>query len=213
MTRAATQTKLGQSGIIAIIRGDYSHTQLDNITAALERGGVNLLEITLNSTDALKAIQALREAFSGRMAIGAGTIRSLEQAKQALAAGAEFLISPNLNPRVVEFAIEQDLLHLPGVLTPSEVQSALEAGARILKLFPADSLGIGYLKALKAPFDEVQFVPTGGVTPDNIGAFVQAGAYAVALGGGLVQPERSEAELERLAGQCRQAWEQARANF
>ncbi len=206
MSIQQVKARLGQQGVVAIIRGDYERAEIHDIAETLYEAGIGLLEVTLNTTGALSVIEDLCATYRDRLCIGAGTVRTLQQAKDACAAGASYLISPNLNTAVVDYAISHDVLHLPGVLTPTEVQEAIDAGASLLKLFPIDSLGIGYMKALKAPFDDVDFVPTGGVHADNIADFKASGAFAVALGSALVKKGRSLSELHDIAQACVSAW-------
>lgn len=177
---------LRQSGLVAILRGDFAPERIDELAAALLRGGVRFVEITLNSAGALAAIECLRAGQDADLVVGAGTVRTASDVDDASAAGAQFLVSPNLDPASLERSRRHGVLHLPGVFTPTEAQNARAAGCRMVKLFPCDALGPSYLKALRAPLDDIDFVPTGGVTVDNLGAYVRAGAVAVGLGSSLV---------------------------
>lgn len=143
------------------------------------------------------------------MLVGAGTVRTVEQAKAAVTAGAQFLVSPGLNPAVVKWARAKDMLHVPGVFTPTEAETAVVAGCRLLKLFPAGIVGPAYLKALRAPLDDVEFVPTGGITVDNLAQYVRAGAVAVGVGGNFISGQASMAEIISTARALQAAWEQA----
>jgi len=157
-------TRVRSGGIIAIIRGRFTSPQVLTIADALATAGVTAMEVTLNSPDALTHITALQDQFGSRLLIGAGTVRNVEHVSAAIAAGAMFLISPGFDPASVAAAVKADVLHLPGVYTATEAQQAASAGARMLKLFPCDTLSPTYLKALRAPLDDVDFVPTGGVS-------------------------------------------------
>lgn len=182
-----TSENIQEAGLIAIIRGDYSIKRMVQIGEALHDGGVTAVEITLNSTAALEGIAALRDAAPPDMLVGAGTVRTAAEVQAAIDAGAQFLISPNFDPDSVTISRQAGILHLPGVFTASEVQAAFAAGCKMVKLFPADMLGPAYIKALRAPLNDVLFVPTGGINADTIGAYVQAGAAAFGVGSALVQ--------------------------
>lgn len=206
-----TRARLRHSGLIAILRGDFALDEMLRLGEALLAGGVDLLEVTLNSPQALTALPELRRRLGDDMLIGAGTVRWATQVQAALEAGAQFLVSPNFDPDTVMRARSAGLLHLPGVFTPTEAQTAYAAGCSMLKLFPADTVGPAYLKALRAPLDDVEFVPTGGISLDNLAAYVRAGAAAVGLGSQLVgKPGQDANELKRRAAALRAAWQEAR---
>jgi 2-dehydro-3-deoxyphosphogluconate aldolase/(4S)-4-hydroxy-2-oxoglutarate aldolase len=175
-----------RTGIIAIVRGDFPTDRLLLMAQALRQGGVEVIEVTLNSAGVLEKIAALRDAMSDGMLVGAGTVRTDTGADAALDAGAQFLVAPNLDLQVVARAREADVLHLPGVFTASEAQTAFTAGCTTVKLFPADTMGPAYLKALRAPLDDIGFVPTGGIHEGNLGDYIRAGAVAVGLGSSLI---------------------------
>jgi 2-dehydro-3-deoxyphosphogluconate aldolase/(4S)-4-hydroxy-2-oxoglutarate aldolase len=207
-----TSQFIKQSGLIAILRGDFSVDDLLRIGDGLLAGTVTVIEVTLNSPSVLDALPRLRAHFGDEMRVGIGTVRDLTGARRALDAGAQFLISPNFDPATAAFAQEQDVLHLPGVFTPSEAQSAFAAGCQMLKLFPMEMAGPAYLRILRGPLDDVDFVPTGGITLENIGEYARAGAAAVGLGSSLVsQPWKSAADgLVGRAAALRHAWEQGK---
>lgn len=201
-------------GLVAIVRGDFSLNDLYAVAEALLEGGIKLLELTLNSKGALAGIERLGTRFSGELVVGAGTVRTAEDARRALAAGARFLVAPNLDLGAVTVAREHDTLLLPGVFTATEAQTAHAAGCRLVKLFPADVLGPGYLRALRAPLADIGFVPTGGIDPETIGAFHAAGAVAFGIGSYLVRkvsftPQERDA-LRGRAAALRAALAQAR---
>ncbi|KIL35075.1 2-dehydro-3-deoxyphosphogluconate aldolase [Cohnella kolymensis] len=176
---------LAREKIVAIMRG-YTLEQTDAAAKALADGGIVFLEVTLNTDGALRTISHLREKYGGRMRIGAGTVLDLGQAKQALAAGAEYLISPNLDEEVVGYGIQQGVEVWPGAMTPTEIVRAYKAGASAVKLFPMAALGFDYFKEIRAPLNRIPMIPTGGVNLHNIRAFLDAGAVAVGIGGSLV---------------------------
>jgi len=178
---------------------------------ALATAGLAAMEVTLNSPDALSHITHLRKHLNARLLIGAGTVRTPEHVDQALAAGAEFLIAPGFDAATVAKAHGEGVSILPGVFTATEAGVAAAAGCRMLKLFPAEALGPAYLKSLRAPLSDLQFVPTGGVTPENIGTWRKAGAVAVAAGSQLISgPTQSPDEVLARAKAMKAGWEAAR---
>ena len=184
---------------------------LIEIGDALLASPVLVMEVTLNTSGALDGISLLRERFGEQMWIGAGTVRTAAQFEQAIAAGAQFTVAPNFDPATVARAVEIDVLHLPGVFTPSEAQAAYAAGCKMVKLFPCEIVGPQYLKALRAPLDDILFVPVGGITPDNVGQYIRAGAAAVGLGSALVTgPNQAMDDLITRARKIRAAWKAAK---
>lgn len=181
-----------EAGIVAIIRGDYSVGRLLEMAAALEEGGVRVMEVTLNSSGAIEAIGALRGRSDRGTLVGAGTVRTPGDVGRALEAGAQFLVSPGVHPESIASSHEAGVLHLPGVFTATEAQLAHSLGCRMVKLFPAAAGGPGYLKALRAPLDDVDFVPTGGVSPENAADYLRAGAAALGVGSELVDGPRGD---------------------
>ena len=209
----AASEKIKQSGVIAILRGDFLVEDMIRIGEALRTGTITVMEVTLNSPSALTALPKLRDHFRDGMLVGAGTVRDVDQARAAREAGAQFIVSPNFNPESVSFARMNGLLHLPGVFTATEAQTAFAAGCRMLKLFPMEALvnGPAYLKALRAPLNDIEFVPTGGVSLENIADYARAGAIAAGLGSKLVlNREQTSNDLTARAKALRQAWEQGK---
>lgn len=213
MNSITAAEKIKQGGIIAILRGDFSVEDMVRIGEALLSGTITVMEVTLNSPSAITALPRLRDHLGDEMIVGAGTVRAVNQARMAREAGAQFLVSPNFDADAVAFARTNDLLHLPGVFTATEAQTAFAAGCRMLKLFPMEALpnGPAYLKALRAPLNDIDFVPTGGVSFENIADYARAGAVAVGLGSKLVlNREQTSSDLTARARALRQAWEQGR---
>lgn len=199
------------AGIIAIIRGDFPLDHLPVVAEALLKGGVSVVEITLNSQAALQGIDLLRGRVGDQMLVGAGTVRTAVETGQALEAGAQFLVSPNFDPASVARSRESDVLHLPGIFTATEAQMAFAAGCRMVKLFPADALGPAYLKALRAPLNDIEFVPTGGIDANNLADYIRVGAVAFGVGSSLVtNPLQDPAELTGRAAQLVAVLQQAR---
>jgi 2-dehydro-3-deoxyphosphogluconate aldolase/(4S)-4-hydroxy-2-oxoglutarate aldolase len=194
--------------LVAIIRvPELTRSSAVAMTEVLVEEGVRALEFTLTSAGALEAVEAAVEVAGDRAAVGAGTVLYEEQVTAVAEAGAQFVVSPHVSPAVIGASHARGLLALPGAFTATEVQLAVDSGARMVKLFPAMPAGIPYLKALQGPLDRVAFVPTGGIGIDEIGAFLSAGAVAVALGSSLV---RSTDDLEGLRTRARAAVAAAR---
>lgn len=176
---------LREEKIVAIFRGiETAHA--DRAARALADGGVRLMEVTMNTEGALDIIARWRSLLGGEACIGAGTVLDLKMAKEAEAAGAQFLISPNLDEEVVAYGASRGLSVWPGVMTPTEIVRAWKAGAEAVKIFPMASLGLAYLSELKAPLDHIPMMATGGVTLDNIADYFRSGADAVGLGSKIV---------------------------
>ena len=197
---AAEPLALGSTPLIAIVRfhegGDLAGT-----VEALVRGGVEAIELTIDTPGALAAVAD--EAGGGRF-VGVGTVTTADQVRESADAGARFVVSPALVPEVVETALALGLEPLPGVFTATELLQALSVGAPAVKLFPASAGGPGYLRALRGPFPAVPIVPTGGIRIDEIAAYRAAGATAVALGSELVgrSAPTTDDDLERIASQA-----------
>jgi len=185
MTDTLTAAELEDIGLIAIVRTD-AEADFQRVADALAEGGIRAMEITLNTPGALPAIGAIRRALSPTMRVGAGTILGPEDARAAHEAGAEFIVTPTLQLDTIAFCRQQGLPIACGCMTPTEALAAHRAGADFVKLFPSEGLGPGYVRALRAPLPFLKIIPTGGVSLDNLAAFIQAGSAGVALGGNLV---------------------------
>lgn len=184
--------QLKEAKIIAILRG-ISEDKADATAQALADGGIVFLEVTLNTEGALDMIARFKAKHGHKLRIGAGTVLNLAMAKEAAAAGAEFMLSPNLDEKVIEFALERGIGIWPGTMTPTEIVRAYEAGASAVKVFPMGTLGLGYLKEIRAPLNHIPMIATGGVDLDNINEFIDAGAIAVGLGGNLIDKKAMQA--------------------
>lgn len=172
------------SGVIAVVRLPES-TGLRGVAAALAAGGVAAVEITLTTPGALEAIAELASQ-GGDCVIGAGTVLDETDARNAIAAGARFVVSPTLDRSVVRYCKDRGVTCLPGAFTPTELLEAWRAGAPLVKLFPASALGPRYLREVLAPLPFLRVVPSGGVSLDNAADWIRAGAAAVSVGGALV---------------------------
>ncbi len=173
--------------IVAIIRGAQPDA-ITNIAAALYAGGVRAMEITLNSPGAIEAIAMLRK--QNDMLIGAGTVLTKDEVKAVTEAGAQFIISPGTDAEVIQFTKKQGLLSMPGAFTPTEIVTAYQAGADIVKFFPAGD-HLSFFKDLQGPLAHIPLMPTGSITLGNIVAFQQAGAKAFGIGSALVNTKET----------------------
>ena len=190
--------------LVAIIRG-ADPKQLLRIAEALHAGGVRTMEITLNSPGALASIEEIAGAMHGRLLVGAGTVLDPETARAALLAGAQYIISPTLNPATIRMTKRYGAVSIPGAFTTTEILAAYEHGGDIIKVFPA-SVGAKYFRDLAGPLPFIPLMPTGGVSLDNIAEFRQAGAVAYGLGSALVdtsQPVTDE-YLQALTAKAQQ---------
>ncbi len=196
--------KILKEKVIAIVRG-LDPDRCLKVAKALYDGGIRLLEITFAQNkpetfkDTQKAISAISEAFKGEMEIGAGTVLTPEQVDMAVDAGAKYIISPDVKEAVIKRTIERGAVSLPGALTPSEITTAYEYGADFVKIFPAGSLGAGYIKAVKAPISHIRLLAVGGINEDNAKDYLSAGACGLGIGGNLVNAKHIEnGEYEKL---------------
>ena len=177
--------ELERHKIIAIMRG-VTLEQSAHTAEALYKGGIRFLEVTMNTESWAEILKAWRISHEGRMWIGAGTVLNVNMAKEAVAAGAQFLVTPNTDLEVIDYAVEKDIPIIPGALTPTEIVAAWNAGATAVKLFPMSTLGLPYFKEIRAPLDQIRIVPTGGINHSNIAEFVKAGAFGLGMGNSLV---------------------------
>ncbi len=176
------------AGIVAIVRTPDSG-QLVSVAEALAEGGVTVVEITFTVPNALDVIRQVRQALGDRVLLGAGTVLDRETARHALLAGAEFIVAPTVNLEVIRLCRRYDKLVMPGAYTPTEILTAWEAGADIVKVFPAEAGGPNYLRALRGPLPQIRLMPTGGVDLSNASAYFQAGACCLGVGSQLVEPK------------------------
>lgn len=187
------------TGMIAIIRG-YTSEEILLIAQALYDGGIRVIEVTCNTANYLESISRLSEALGDKMWIGAGTVINPVMAQLVIDAGATFVLSPDFNPEVVRMVHEKQRLMIPAVVTPSEILQAYRMGVDLLKLFPANGLGVDYLREIRGPLNELAIIPVGGVTLNNAAEFASAGAFAVGVGGELVNRELiSAGQWEKLS--------------
>ncbi len=188
MNPQTTLSKIEAGRVIAILRGDFGGREHEMVAAMIE-GGLTAVEVTLNSPDALGTIARLAALFGARCAVGAGTVLRPSEVNQVADAGGTFIVSPNCDPRVIATTKDRQLLSFPGAFTPTEIVTAMDAGADAVKVFPATTLGPGYIKAVRAPLANARLVPTGGVTPEMARTYMQVGAWAVGVGSELLGKE------------------------
>jgi 2-dehydro-3-deoxyphosphogluconate aldolase / (4S)-4-hydroxy-2-oxoglutarate aldolase len=184
--------KLLNSGVIAVIR----HANKENIlpvVSALRAGGIIGIEITVENEGGFEAISACRDAFDD-IALGAGTVLSIESAKRAIESGATFIFSPILSEEVVKYSKEQGVLSIPGCYSPTEIYHAVLWGADMVKIFPASNLGPSYIKNIRAPLPAIPMVVTGGIDLHNLSDFIKASADAVGIGSQLVDMKKAHLE-------------------
>ena len=180
--------------IIAIIRGFEPDICL-RLAEAYAKGGIALVEVTFDQTrpgswrDTAEAIKAIGERFAGSVRAGAGTVLTLEQLSMAEDAGGEFVVTPNVNPDIIRESVRRGLAAMPGAMTPTEAVDAVEAGADFVKLFPAGSLGVSYVKAVLAPLGHIPLLAVGGIGPENVADFMRAGCCGAGVGGNLSNRE------------------------
>jgi len=202
------------SGVVAIVRFDRSE-ELVQVAQAIRAGGVRAIEFTMNTPNALATIESATREFGEDVLLGVGTVLDPETARAAILAGAQFVVTPTLNPKVIEVCHRYSKTVILGAFTPTEILTAWEWGADFVKVFPAEFGGPEYLKAIRTPFPHIKLVPVGGVSLENAGDFIKAGAAAVAVGGSLVKKSaiaaKNFAELTILAQQFVEAVNRARA--
>ncbi|QIN82205.1 bifunctional 4-hydroxy-2-oxoglutarate aldolase/2-dehydro-3-deoxy-phosphogluconate aldolase [Rubrobacter tropicus] len=204
--------KTGELGLLAVVRGESRQAAME-VVGALVEGGVLGIEVTFTTPEAPQVIRDLGSEYGDDILLGAGTVITPEQVAQAAEAGSAFLVSPGCDPDLLPTMLETGLLVLPGVLTPSEVMLARRLGAPALKFFPGSSGGPSHLKALLGPFPDVSFIPTGGVSADNVSDWFAAGALAVGAGSALAPPSlagRDRAEVVENARRFAEAVRTAR---
>lgn len=170
--------------IISIVRLDGDHNMLE-LVESLYKGGIRIVEVTLNTENALRSIREIKEKYP-QMLVGAGTVLDEIDVKNALNSGASFLLSPILDKKSIEMANKHNVLMVPGVFTPTEALRAYEYGARMLKLFPARSVGPSYVSDLKGPLSELDIMAVGGVHMDNAREFLEKGSCSLGIGSSIV---------------------------
>ena len=201
MNRSEVLSRIIESGVVAVIRMKDTNRLL-KVIEAVRKGGVKSIEITMTVPGAIEIIRQLSAVVPPDVLLGAGTVVDEGTANQVIDAGAKFVVGPVLNLGIVSLCGKRDVAVMPGCYTPTEILTAWNAGADIIKVFPATSLGPKYFKDLRGPFPDIRLMPTGGVTIDNVGEWIAAGACAVGVGSDLldmkaIEEERYEVLTER----------------
>ncbi len=189
--REAVVREIERTGIVAILR-TRSSEQLMDVATALVDVGLTCVEVTMTTPGALDVVRAAGAKFGDRCVFGAGTILDAETARAAILAGAQFIVAPILDVETIRLCRRYGVPVMPGTMTPTEMLRAHEAGADLIKVFPATSLGPSFFRDVRGPLPQLKLVPTGGVTPENAAEFIRAGAAALGMGGALVSPSLVE---------------------
>jgi 2-dehydro-3-deoxyphosphogluconate aldolase / (4S)-4-hydroxy-2-oxoglutarate aldolase len=186
MKKDAILSAILDIGIVPVVRTETAEGAIKAIEA-IHRGGIRVAEITMTVPGAIRALEKVADKFGDQIVLGAGTVLDPETARACMLAGAQFFVTPNLNLATIEMCKRYSKVITPGALTPTEVVNAWQAGADAVKVFPCSAVGgAKYIKALKAPFPQIEMIPTGGVNLETLGDFLRAGACAVAVGGELI---------------------------
>jgi 2-dehydro-3-deoxyphosphogluconate aldolase/(4S)-4-hydroxy-2-oxoglutarate aldolase len=185
MNRDQTLKNMIDCGVVAVLRAKSSAELLD-VSKALYDGGVTSIEVTMTTPGALKVIEEVAAKMAGQVIVGVGSVLDVETARAAILAGAEFVVGPVLKETVIEMAKRYSKVVIPGAFTPTEILRAWEAGADVVKVFPATAVGPKYFRDILGPLPHVRLSPTGGVTVENTGEFIKAGAVFVGAGTSLV---------------------------
>ncbi len=189
MTKQQILSNLITGGIVPVVRTATAEAAIRSIEALYE-GGIKTAEITMTVPGAIKALEQIAAKFGDKITLGAGTVLDPETCRICMLSGAEFFVTPALNLKTIEMAKRYSKVILPGALTPTEVSTAWDAGADIVKVFPCGNVGgPRYIKALKGPFPQIEMAPTGGVNLDTTADFLRAGACSVAVGGELIDAQ------------------------
>lgn len=187
MSKESQLRQVLDGGIVAVVRSPDSR-QLVEVCRALADGGVTTVEITMTVPGALDVLRQVRQALGDRVLLGAGTVLDPETARAVLLAGAEYIVAPTVNLEVIRLCQRYDKLVMPGAFTPTEILAAWEAGADIVKVFPAEIVGPAFFKALRGPLPQIRLMPTGGVDLTTAAEFLKAGACCLGIGSQLVEP-------------------------
>lgn len=213
-SRAEKVARLCEKGVVAIIRASSSNQLLD-VAKALLAGGVECIEVTMTTPNALQVIADCRKNIGDKALIGVGSVLNAGVARQAIQAGAQYIISPVFKAEIIDAAHAADLPCIPGAFTPTEICAATDAGADIVKVFPAGQFGPGYFKDILAPMPHLKLSPTGGVDLDTAADWIAAGAVSLGVGSALVRKDSLASgnmkQIEDLARQYVQIVAQARA--
>jgi len=185
MNQSFSQELFNKMPVIGIFRG-FPASQMEEMAGIYVKAGLTTMEITMNTMDAAQTIASLVKAMGGTLNVGAGTVCSVDDLDQALDAGAQFIVTPIIDEAVIKKCLALKIPIFPGAYTPTEIYRAWSLGATMVKVFPAGKLGPDYIKEVLAPLNQIQLLPTGGISLDNIRAFIKAGAKGFGIGSSLV---------------------------
>ena len=186
MNKREVMQRIGEVGLVPVVRANSADEAM-RVTDANKEGGVSVLEITMTVPGAVRVIEEMAKRYGDEVLVGAGTVLDAETARTCILAGANFIVSPSLNLDTIELCRRYSIAVCPGALTPTEVVTAWQAGADVIKVFPCSAVGgAKYLKAIKAPLPQIELIPTGGVSLSTAAEFIQAGALALGVGADLV---------------------------
>jgi len=185
MNKPQTLAAITETGVIAVIRMTDT-SKLEAVIQAVSAGGIRCIEITMTVPNAVTMLKTVRRSLPEAVVLGAGTVTDPETAKAVIDSGASFVVSPILDPAVIDVCKDRDVVVMPGCYTPTEIFTAVKRGSDFVKVFPATSLGPSFIKDLRGPFPNLKLVPTGGVSIDNAGEWIAAGAAAVGIGSDLL---------------------------
>lgn len=189
MTVEFNLARFEEEPVMGIIRG-ITEDSLSGVMDAAIAGGLRFLEITLNTPNAPRLIELINRDYSGSLCVGAGTVLTIKDAEIAVASEARFLVSPTVKPDIAAYCRKKNLAYFPGAMTPTEIETAWNSGAAMVKVFPASQLGPGYIKEVKGPFQDIKLMAVGGINRENVPLYLAAGASALALGGSIFSLER-----------------------
>lgn len=185
MTKLEQMQQIEACGIVAIIRAN-SADELIEAAAAIHAGGVDVIEVTMTTPNALQVINDVSSTYGDKVLVGAGSVLDAETARAVMLSGADFVVSPVTKPDVIEICNRYGKVVIPGAFTPTEILRAWETGADYVKVFPSSGVGADYIKDVKAPLPQIPLVPTGGINAENAADFITAGATALGVGSALV---------------------------
>lgn len=211
MNKAEVIRQIIEIGVIPVIRAN-SADEVRQVVEAVKAGGITTIEVTMTIPGAVSLIKELCNNYGSEVLIGAGTVLDVKTAQECIKAGAKFIISPALNFETIAFCNQQEIVVMPGALTPTEILAAWNAGADFVKVFPAGAMGgASYLKSIKAPLPQVKLIPTGGVSLKTAADFIKAGAEAVGIGAELVDLKAvREGNTKLITGRAREIVETVR---
>lgn len=206
LTRPAPSTILTDTRVVAVLRAGHA-SEYAPVIEALHRGGVLSIELTLSTPGVFDELPVLRERFGDALEIGVGTVTEAREAETALDLGAAYIVTPITDPDVVTACVRRGVAVFPGGLTPTELHAGWKLGATAVKVFPASTVGAGYVSQLRGPFPDIQVIPSGGVDIDDVPDWIRAGALAVSLGGPLLGDAFKGGDLQELTARARRVRE------